>query len=307
LEKKDKTTCPVNHVSYSGTHLVTSCDKNAIVYEIGQNYKEFKVCEGPDSILKMECAPADIPIIPICYNNHEVKLWVPTETSLLKTKKIDLELLNGDNKKQIGLINSISWSNQNQSFVTCSSSRVTLWKVLLKGPNVSNVSTVSTYKDSTLINRNDEFKLVAFVPHKYSLGDYMALVPKNSSIIYFYRCSSDEFLDMSTPTKRADFIVDTKHEISKERYIEKGITLLVFHPTKKLLVTCDKDNNVKIWSFENPADKKTLSDFNQDYFKEIRTIKVDSEVSSIAFNNNDLAIGCKNGKLIVWQELNPKK
>jgi len=293
--KKEKTTCPVNHVSYSGTHLVTSCDKNAIVYEISQNYKEINVCEGPVSIKTMSCAPAEKPIVPICYVNQEVLLWIPTETSMLRTVRKQLEL-KGDNPKQIGFINSISWKDLR--FVTCSDSRVAIWTVSL--PN--NVSTVPI--SGSLIGK--DFKLIAYVPHNYDSGDFIALVYENSSRILFYRCS-DEFLDTN---KRADFFIDTEHQKPKQYATSSdisGITLIVFHPTKKYLATCGTENKVNIWSFEEPDSEKEkqYKFLSKDLFKVIRTIPIDanSKITSIAFNDKDIAIGCNDGKLIIWQEL----
>jgi len=303
-ERKDKTNCPVNHVSYSGTHLVTSCGKDAIVYEIGQDYKEFIVCEGPSdkycsSIMKMECAGASFEklTIPICYDNQEVILWSPTEKSMLMTVKKQLEL-KGDNPNKIGLINSISWKGER--FATCSSSRVAIWNVS-KSLNVNTHSTTGS-----LIGK--DFKLIAYIPHNYEGGDFMALVYNNYPIIYIYRCF-DEFLDKKSP-----YVIETDHEKPKQYAIpsdQSGITLLVFHPTKKYLATCGTENKVNIWSFEEPDSEKAKPHkfFNKDYFKVIRTIQVEvsSIVTSIAFNNNDIAIGCKDGRLIVWQEFVLKK
>jgi WD40 repeat protein len=305
-EREDKTNCPVNHVSYSGTHLVTSCGKDAIVYEIGQDYKEINVCKGPkdkncSSIMKMECAPDEKPIIPICYDNQEVTLWLPTETSMLQTVKKELEL-KGDKPKQIGLINSISWKGLR--FATCSSTRVAIWNISLP----LNVSTA--FPGGSLIGK--DFKLIAYVPHNYEGGDFIALVYENSSRILFYRCS-DQFLDTN---KRADFFIDTEHQKPKQYATSldiSGITLMVFHPTKKYLATCGTENKVNIWSFEEPEpdlEKAKPNKFlNKEYFKVIRTIQVEpnSIVTSIAFNNDDIAIGCKDGRLIIWQKLVPKK
>jgi len=298
--KKEKTTCPVKHVSYCGTHLVTSCDKDAIVYEIGKNYEEINVCKGSGSIKTMSCAPAEKPIVPICYANQEVILWLPTETSMMMTVKKQLKL-QGENPEQIGFINSISWKGL--KFVTCSDTRVTIWTV----SSPLNVSTVPI--KGSLIGK--DFKLIAYVPHNYEGGDFIALVYENSSRILFYRCS-DEFLDTNYP-KRADFFIDTEHQKPKQYATSSdisGITLIVFHPTKKYLATCGTENSVIIWSFEEPESEKAkpYKFLNKDYFKVIRTIPIDanSKITSIAFNDNDIAIGCNNGKLIVWQELVPK-
>jgi len=289
--KKEKTNCSVNHVSFNGSHLVTSCGKDAIVWD--NKYKEFKVCKGDSDIIKMECAPfKDKPIIPICYNNSEIITWMPTETNfimMISNKK--LELPSVENREKIGIIESISWSNQNPIFVTCSTSRVTLWRVS------SSPLNITTNLESSLISPNKydiKYKLVAFVPHKYSSNnDYMALVIKNNSYIHFYRCASDGFLD-----KKSNFSLDTGYDTikkpSESSLDEKGITLVVFHPTKKYLATCGTDNNVKIWSFEGDYEPKN--------FINIITINAMSEVSSIAFHNTDIVIGCKNGKLMIWKE-----
>ena len=139
----------------------------------------------------------------------------------------------------------------------------------------------------------------------------MALVINNNSNIIFYKCS-DEFLtdDKKTP----EFLIRTDHPIPKQyatSFDKSGITLLVFHPTKKYLATCGTENKVNIWSFEEPDSEKAkqLKFLNKDYFKVIKTIQVDTSsiVTSIAFNNNDIAIGCNDGKLIVWQEFVLKK
>ena len=309
-EKKDKTNCPVNHVSYSGTHLVTSCGKDAIVYEIGQDYKEIIVCDGPSdkycsSIMKMECAGASFEklTIPICYNNQEVILWSPKVTfgivNLLDiTNKVQLKI-HGNEK--IDLINSMSWKGER--FATCSSSRVAIW-------NDSKSLNVNTHPTTgSLIGK--DFKLIAYIPHNYEGGDFMALVINNNSNIIFYKCS-DEFL--TDNRKTPEFLIRTDHPIPKQyatSFDKSGITLLVFHPTKKYLATCGTENKVNIWSFEEPDSEKAkqLKFLNKDYFKVIKTIQVDTSsiVTSIAFNNDDIAIGCNDGKLIVWQEFVLKK
>jgi WD40 repeat protein len=281
--KKEKTTCPVNHVSYSDTHLVTSCDANAIVYDFGNNYNEIKVCEGKKKIIRMECAPTDNLIL-IYYDDGEIILWKPTELDFFGNIKYQKLKYPYENEK----INSISWSHQNLNFVTCSTHKIIIW-------TITN-SKINTTNDSILIKGN--YKLVAFVPHKYSDSDYVALVYKNSSEIHFHRCSIFFWDD-----KNPKLILDTEHEIKKKdppsQFDDEGIVLMVFHPTKKYLATYGTDKKVKIWNFE---DSDKLSNF-----KNIKTSNFESEVSSIAFHDTDIAIGCKDGKVIIWQEFVPKK